>query len=111
MTTVVATSAEPVLLGPISHKVDGVEVDPTAFPVEAWFTEGVDIPPADGEWVVVSWETHTDRAGRDTWWVKVPIGPGTSVGSLNIQHHQCWVRVTVSASEKPVLPSGILTVI
>ncbi len=111
MTTVVATSAEPVLLGPISHKVDGVETDPTGLVVEAWFTDSIDVPPEEAEWKTAVWETHADGAGRETWWVKISIGPGTSVGALNIQHHQCWARVTVSASETPVLPCGILTVI
>lgn len=111
MTTVASTSAEPILLGPISHKVDNVETDPTALVVDVWFTDDADTKPTDIQWKTATWETHTDGAGRDTWWVKIPVGPGTSVGSLNIQHHQCWARVTVSATEKPVLPCGILTII
>lgn len=111
MTTVVSTSAEPILLGPISHKVEGVETDPTELVVEAWFTDTIDTKPTDVEWKTAAWETHTDGGGRESWWARIPIGPGTSVGALNIQHHQCWVRVTVSGTEKPVLPCGILTVI
>lgn len=111
MTTAVSTSIEPILLGPISHKVDGVEVDPTANTVGATFTpDEDDTPPADADFETASWETHTDAAGREKYWVKISIGPGTDVGQLGGGHHQSWVQVTVSANEKPVLRGGILTI-
>jgi hypothetical protein len=112
MTTVVSTSTEPILLGPVSHKVLGVETDPTGSVVEAAFTADTDAdPPADGDFKTATWETHTDGAGRETWWVKISIGPDATVGQLAEGHHQCWIRVTVSASEQPVKSAGILTVI
>lgn len=109
MTTVVSTSAEPILLGPISHKVVGVETDPTGLVVEAGFTDSIDVKPT--AWTAATWETHTDGAGRVSWWVRISVGPTTTIGALDIQHHQCWARVTVSGTEKPVLPCGTLTVI
>lgn len=112
MTTVVATSIEPVLLGPISHKVDGVDTDPTGNTVMATFTPDDDgTAPGDAAFQSATWETHTDAAGREKWWVKISIGPGTDVGQLDEGHHQCWVQVTVSANEKPVLRAGILTIV
>jgi hypothetical protein len=112
MTVVVATSIEPVLLGSISNRLEGVETDPTGFPVGATFTPADDdTDPVDADFKTATWETHTDAAGRDKWWVKVSIGSGTDVGQLDRGHYQCWVQVTVSANEKPVLRTGTLTVI
>jgi hypothetical protein len=112
MTTVVSTSTEPVLLGPISRKVDGVDSDPTSFTVEACFTPDEDgDPPSGSDYQTAAWETHTDPAGREKWWARISVGPGTDIGQLGEGHHQCWVRVTVSATEQPVLPAGILTII
>lgn len=110
MTEVVATSIEPVLLGPIFHKVDGVADDPTGSPVSATFTADSDTATPTA-FETAAWETHTDRAGRETHWAKISIGPDTDIGQLEIGHYQCWVQVTVSANEKPVMRAGILTII
>jgi hypothetical protein len=89
-----------------------VETDPTEFTVGATFTADTDPDtPVDADFQTASWETHTDAAGREKWWVKISVGPGTDVGQLAKGHYQCWVQVTVSANEKPILRTGILTIL
>ncbi len=100
-------STEPILLGPISHRIAGVETDPTSYVVEAAFTATAGELPAT--WHAAVWETIPTPSGADSWWVRVSIGPLSSVGTLAPGDHLAHVRVTVSGTERPELPAGIVT--
>lgn len=100
-------STEPILLGPISHRIAGVETDPTGYVVEAAFTATAGELPTT--WYPAAWETIPTAAGTDSWWVRIGIGPLSAVGTLAAGDHLAHVRVTVSGSERPELQAGIVT--
>lgn len=102
-----ALSTEPILLGPVSHRVAGVETDPTSYTVEASFA-----PPgsAPSTWASASWETIPTSAGP-SWWVRVLVGPGSTVGALAPGDYLARIRINAPGTEEPVLTAGTLTII
>ncbi|MFI7678578.1 hypothetical protein [Actinophytocola sp. NPDC049390] len=100
-------SLEPLLLGPVSYRVAGVETNPTAYTVEAAVTP---LGTAPSVWVSASWETIPTALGGSSWWVRVMVGPGSAVGALTPGDHEARIRITVSGSEQPVLHAGTFAV-
>lgn len=96
-------SHEAILFGPIRYLVDGVSTSPTGLTVEAALTdsEAGDNPSS---WSAAAWSTIVE-AGRNTYWAKVAIGPGSSIGAQTVGVRKGWVRITASG-ETPVLPAG-----
>lgn len=107
MRPVDALSTEPILLGPVSHRVAGVETDPTGFTVEVAFTATAGEAPAD--WTPASWETVPTNSGTDSWWVRVLVGPLSELGALDPGDRRVRVRISVAGDERPVLDAGVIT--
>lgn len=96
-------SHEVILFGPIRYLVDGVSTSPTGLTVEAALT-GSEAGDDPSSWSTAAWSTIVE-SGRNTYWAKVSIGPGSSIGAQPVGVRKGWVRITASG-ETPVLPAG-----
>lgn len=103
-----ALSTEPILLGPVSHRVAGVETNPTSYTVEAALVPAGGTPSV---WTAAAWETVPSTTGANSWWVRLSVGPLSTLGALTPGDHRALVRILVSGTERPVLDAGTITVV
>lgn len=87
---------------PVSAHAEGVEIDPTLFPVKLAFVKGLAEPEA-GDWQDATWETD-----GDDHLARCLVGPGGTV-ELDPGHYTVWVRVEGNP-EMPIRPAGTLMI-
>lgn len=93
----------------VSATASGVDVDPTADPVELAFVPQGTVPTA-GDWKTGSWETDVSTTPQ-THLARILVGPGTGgVVTLTPGLFDVYVRIHDS-TETPVIKAGPARVI
>jgi hypothetical protein len=98
-------SKETVLFGPVRYLVDGVATSPTALTVEVAMT-AASAGSDPSSWVTAAWSTIV-ASGLNTYWVKITLGPGTTLGAQAVGLRKAWVRITATG-ETPILQAGYI---
>lgn len=91
----------------VTAKEAGAVIDPTAKTVEMAIIAGSGEPVAT-DWKAASWETDT-TTDPDTYYARIEVGPGSTVGALADGLYGVWVRIT-DTPEVPVRRAGTLLV-
>lgn len=90
----------------VSAKEDGSVVDPTSDTVTMAVVSGSVVA---GDFKAASWETDATTT-PDTYYARVEIGPGSTVGALTAGTYNVYVKV-VDNPEQPVLAAGSIRVV
>lgn len=105
MITRSALSHETVLFGPIRYLVDGVAASPTALTVHVAMTAAT-AGSDPSTWVAATWSTIVE-SGVNTYWAKIAVGPGSTLGAQAVGVRKAWVKIT-AAGETPILQAGYI---
>lgn len=93
----------------VAATASGVDVDPTADPVEMAFVPQGAVPAA-GDWKTGSWETDVSTTPQ-THLARILVGPGAGgVLTLTPGLFDCYIRIHDSV-EVPVIKAGPVRVI
>jgi hypothetical protein len=102
MTLKIPALAKQYVLLPIVATKDGATYTPTSDTVEAAIIPAGDTP-VTGDFVAASWEPNTTS-------IRVLIGPGSTIGTLDAGYYDCYTRATDNP-EIPVLLHGTIAII
>jgi hypothetical protein len=95
------------LIVPVSARVNGILINPTADAVAfAFKAEGADPGPAD--WLTGSWAATTPL--NNYYQAQILVGPGAGGNILAIGTYVVWLRITDNP-EVPVRQPGTITII